>query len=68
LDPGSLQLDDEQVLCCRVKQGRARARFSRDAQFALGSLVEQRGGGEVLRVGAREHVLPPGLFPAIAES
>ena len=35
----------EGVLTCQVKEGRAKARFTRDAQFALGEhLVEDDGG------------------------
>lgn len=55
LEPSSLHLDAEGVLSCRVKQGRARARFSRDAQYQLGLLLEEgEGGGLVLCAGQRK--------------
>ncbi len=43
LAPDTLQLGDDGVLQCRVKAGRARARFARDAQFELGSLLVPEG-------------------------
>ena len=54
---------EDGVLTCRVKQGRAKARFSRDAQYALGQCLEPAGGGVILRAG--ELQLPvPNLDPA----
>lgn len=58
LDVGSLALGDDGVLTAKVKGGRALARFSRDAQFALGEMVEASDGGLVLRVGQRRVPLP----------
>lgn len=49
LDPATLRLDAEGVLTCRVKRGQAKARFSRDAQFALGEALEQDEQGLWLR-------------------
>jgi len=51
LDPQTLALGSDGVLTCRVKGGRAKARFSRDAQFALGSLMEEGDGKVFLLVG-----------------
>jgi uncharacterized protein len=53
LDPASLAVDAEGVLTVQVKNGRAKARFSRDAQFALGTLLEADGDGFVLRAGEK---------------
>jgi hypothetical protein len=50
LDFGSLALDGAGVFTCLVKGGRAKARFSRDAQFALGTFAEEGEGGLVLNV------------------
>ncbi len=62
LDPSTLRVEDG-ILTCRVKQGRAKARFSRDAQYALGQHLEPAGGGVVLRAGTA--LLPvPNLDPA----
>lgn len=61
LDIPSLQLDPDGVLSCRVKQGRAKARFSRESQFALGSLLDEKDGGLILRAGSRE--VPVSLAP-----
>jgi hypothetical protein len=48
-----------------VKGGRARARFSRDAQYQLGELMEQDARGRLfLRAGERRLSLPVSLvFP-----
>ncbi|MFL5320602.1 MAG: DUF1285 domain-containing protein [Myxococcaceae bacterium] len=55
LDPAALSLDSDGVLHCKVKQGRAWARFSRDAQFQLGEALEENDEGIALRTadGAR---------------
>lgn len=59
LDPATLGVDDEGVLTCQVKGGRARARFSRDAQYQLGELLEQDAQGQWgLRAGERVLSLP----------
>ena len=57
LDISTLELDTDGVLACRVKQGRAKARFEREAQFALGSLLQEVEGQLVLRVGAKSYPL-----------
>lgn len=54
LDPNSLALDDEGVLTVRVKGGKAKARFSRDAQVQLAGFFVERDGALELQVkGAR---------------
>jgi uncharacterized protein len=58
LDVAGLALDADGVLTCRVKGGRAKARFSRDAQFQFGELVTEEGGRPVLVTGARREPLP----------
>ena len=59
LDPGTLAVDAEGVLTCRVKGGRAKARFSRDGQYQLGELLEQDEGGHLyLRAGERRLSVP----------
>jgi hypothetical protein len=50
LDPATLRLGEDGVLTARVKAGRAGARFSRDAQFALGQLLVAEGAGWALRL------------------
>ena len=59
LEPGSLTVGEDGVLTCRVKDGRAKARFLRDAQFALGELLEELDGKLVLRAGGQR--LPTSL-------
>ncbi len=50
------------VLSCLVKRGQARARFSRDAQYQLGQLLEQEpGGGLVLCAGGQRMPIPVSL-------
>lgn len=52
LDPATLELDDQGVVTCKVKRGRARARFSRDAQFALGERLQEDEAGTWLTTAA----------------
>lgn len=52
LDPGTLALDDEGILSARVKGARAKARFSREAQFQLLQHLEVDGEWVMLRVGS----------------
>ena len=60
--PDTLAVDAEGVLTCRVKGGRAKARFSRDAQYQLGELMEQGEEGHLyLRVGQRRLAVPVSL-------
>jgi uncharacterized protein len=60
LEPSTLSLGEDGVLTARVKQGRAKARFSRQAQVALGALLEESQGGVCLRLpGARVSVPLP---------
>lgn len=58
LDVGSLWLDDDGVLSARVKSGRAKARFGRDAQFQLAQHLELDGDVVLLCVGARVEPTP----------
>jgi hypothetical protein len=64
LDPSTLAMDPDGVLSARVKKGRAKARFSRQAQVALGALLEEAPEGLVLHLTkARVPVsLPPALL------
>lgn len=55
LDPAGLALGDDGVLTARVKGGRAKARFSRDAQFQLAQHLAPEGALLVLRVGSQEY-------------
>lgn len=63
LDVAALALDDDGVLSTRVKEGRAKARFGRDAQFQLAQHLEVEAGVVHLRVGGR---LEPTSLPASA--
>jgi hypothetical protein len=59
LDPATLAVGPDGVFTCQVKGGRAKARFSRDAQHQLGELLEQDEGGHLfLRVGQRRLAVP----------
>ncbi len=58
LDAGSLALDDEGVLTVRVKGAKAKARFSRDAQFALAQWLVPEGARLVLQVGGSRWPTP----------
>ncbi len=62
LEPATLAVAPDGVLSCRVKAGRAGARFSRDAQYQLGELLEQDEGGQLfLRAGQRRLAVPVSL-------
>ncbi len=61
LDLATLALDREGVVTVRVKHGEAKARFSRDAQFALGERLHSDGAGVRLRVADGTSVEVPGL-------
>lgn len=58
LDVQTLALDDDGVLSARVKLGRAKARFGRDAQFQLAQHLEPDGDVVRLRVGSRVEPTP----------
>lgn len=58
LDLGTVAVSADGVLTARVKGGRAKARFSRDAQFALGSLLENGPGGVGVRSGGQWWPVP----------
>ena len=60
LEPSTLALGPDGVLTARVKAGRAKARFSRQAQVALGALFEESPEGLTLALkGARLSVPLP---------
>lgn len=62
LEPDTLSVGPDGVLVCKVKGGRARARFSRDAQYQLGELLEQDESGHLfLRAGERRLAVPGSL-------
>ncbi len=62
LELDTLSVAPDGVLMCKVKAGRARARFSRDAQYQLGELLEADPAGRlVLRAGERFLLLPEAL-------
>jgi uncharacterized protein len=50
LEPSTLALGPDGVLTARVKGGRAKARFSRQAQVSLGALLEESKEGVFLRL------------------
>ena len=58
LDPASLSLDDDGVVCARVRGGRMEARFFRHAQTGLAPLLVESDPPTV-RVGEKTFVLPP---------
>ncbi len=63
LDVASLALDAEGVMTAAVKGGKARARFSREVQFALGERVVQEGGALKLKVEGQMVPLPEAAWP-----
>ncbi len=59
LDLVTLKEDDEGVLVATVKEGKATARFSREAQFQLAERLEEVNGVLSVRIGSR--VVPVSL-------
>jgi len=56
LDVTSLAIGGDDVLYCRVKEGREPARFLRPAYYQVADHIEAApGGGFVFRAGARRH-------------
>lgn len=58
IDFSGLALDDEGVLTAPVKQGLARARFSREAQFQLAERFEVDGDRLAIRVNGKTYKSP----------
>ena len=58
LDLSTLAQDDEGVLVAKVKEGKALARFSREAQFQLAERFEEVNGGLVVNVGRTRIPVP----------
>lgn len=63
LEASTLRLGEDGVLTARVKGGRAEARFSRDAQFALGQLLVPEGTGCVLALASAR--IPLSIDPSL---
>lgn len=58
LDADTLQVSPENVLYCRVKNGRERARFLRPAYYQLTRYIEDAGNGRFqLRCGGTIHTI-----------
>ncbi len=56
LDPQSIQIGNDNVVYCRVKQGAERARFLRPAYYQLTNFIEETGPGRFqLRCGGTTH-------------
>ncbi len=58
LDVASLQLDEDGALTVLVKAGRARARFSRDAQYQLGQYLVEENGALFIKLGTHSEAVP----------
>lgn len=60
LDPDSLRVSADNVLYCRVKNGREPARFLRSAYYQLAQFIEDAGNGRFqLRCAGVAHVIQP---------
>jgi hypothetical protein len=66
LEPTTLAVAPDGVLSVKVKGGRARARFGRDAQFQLAQHLALEAGAVVLEVGGQR--LPTSLEPVQLEA
>ncbi|MDP2276049.1 MAG: DUF1285 domain-containing protein [Archangium sp.] len=58
LDLATLSKDDEGVLVAKVKEGKALARFSREAQFQFAEHLEETDGTLSVRIGEKLIALP----------
>lgn len=65
LDAASLHVEPDGVLSCRVKHGRAQARFSRDAQYQLGQLLEEGPDGSLLLCAGQKRLPLPVSLDAL---
>lgn len=63
LNVDSLAVDADGVLTCAVKGGKARARFSREAQFGIGEHLVRDAQGTRLVVGANSWPVPAAAWP-----
>jgi hypothetical protein len=54
LDPATLTVGPQEVVYCRVKGGEFEARFSPEAQTALGPILIERADGFAVTLGGRE--------------
>ena len=54
----SLEIDEEGILRCVVKGGRAKARFSREAQAAMGPFLEEENDAFFVRWGSQRFHIP----------
>jgi len=57
LRPGTIRAGKDNVLYCRVKEGRFPARFTRPAYYQLAEHVEEHDGGYAVRLGGSLHPL-----------
>jgi hypothetical protein len=57
LHPESLCVGDENVLYCKVKEGRFVARFHRPAYYQLAEFVEEEDGKFYLPLNGRKHLI-----------
>ncbi len=48
LDPGTLSVGEDNVMYCRILDGRFKARFSRPAYYQIAELIEEAPTGEFL--------------------
>jgi hypothetical protein len=60
VDPAGLWLGDNEMIYCRVKDGRFPARFARPAYYQLAQWIEPAEDGYALAVGGRRHLLAGG--------
>ncbi|KIX13503.1 DUF1285 domain-containing protein [Dethiosulfatarculus sandiegensis] len=58
LDPASLYIGKDEVLYCRVHEGRFPARFQRAAYYQITDWVKETEAGFALSLGGRLHPLP----------
>ncbi len=58
LDLATLTQDDEGVLVARVKEGKALARFSREAQFQFGERIREVDGQLLVQIGTTMSTIP----------
>lgn len=57
LDPSSLEIGKENILYCKVREGKMKARFNRKTYYEIARLIEEEESNFYLRLGGKKFFL-----------